>query len=96
MDIEAYSTLNDSSLIHLVDIFFALDKLAARPRRKALDSWLAKLGLARKCRLRRTITLVFRRGYKRRWSREDRLASFVSSVSFVLKEVADSRQVDSI
>mmetsp|Transcript_22248 Transcript_22248/g.41735 ORF Transcript_22248/g.41735 Transcript_22248/m.41735 type:complete len:88 (+) Transcript_22248:35-298(+) len=85
MELEAFSTLDDSSILCLVDIFFALEKAEAVTRRNGIKKFLVSLKLPRHGKLSREIRSCFDKE-KRFYSSTERLGMFVSAASFAFNK----------
>lgn len=88
MELSAYSTLDDEELRCIINIFFTIETLSGRPKRKALKNVFKSIMVGRHSSVARTIETCFgvkEKGEKKE-TRKERLEKFISAMSIVLKE----------
>ena len=86
MELDAYSTLEDSVIRHVINAYFSIRDMNPYARKQSMKKMMASLKLSRSSVLGRDIRRCFQSSKTCEFSEEERLALFVSTISFALKD----------
>mmetsp|Transcript_8272 Transcript_8272/g.15346 ORF Transcript_8272/g.15346 Transcript_8272/m.15346 type:complete len:94 (-) Transcript_8272:334-615(-) len=86
LEVEAFTTLSDSSLKYVLRVFFSVREMEPRFRRRSVRQMLKSLGLAKHSRLGLQLARCFACQNAEKQGTEALCSQFISLVSYVLSQ----------
>mmetsp|Transcript_22472 Transcript_22472/g.36122 ORF Transcript_22472/g.36122 Transcript_22472/m.36122 type:complete len:87 (+) Transcript_22472:327-587(+) len=84
MEVNAYSPLNVVSINYVIELYFNIRNLPRKRARQSLREMLENMSVPKYSTLRRDLFRIFK---PYRWKNEsEKMASFISIMSYILKE----------